>query len=315
MKIVFLDAETIGQVENLEKLDEFGTVTYYPLTKPQERIQRISGHEVIITNKVIIDREVMDASPMLRLICISATGVNNVDLAYAEKKGILVKNVAGYSTESVAQSTFSLLFYLLNKTRYFDEYVKSGKYIQSPVFTHIGRTFWQLSGKKFGIIGLGTIGKRVAQIATAFGAEVVYHSTSGNNLDQPYTHLSLDELLKKSDVVSVHCPLNDVTKNLITYSKLCMMKPSSILLNTGRGGIVNEGDLVRALNEDRIAGAGLDVLEHEPMLSNNPLMTVNNPEKLIVTPHVAWTSIEAREKLVDGIYQNIKDFVDTTNDK
>ena len=309
MKIVFLDAETIGQVNNLDKLDEFGKVTYYPVTKPNERISRISGNEVVITNKVVIDKEVIDASPMLKLVCIAATGMNNVDLDYAAGKGIQVKNVAGYSTESVAQSTFSLLFYLLNKPRYFDEYVKSGKYMQSPVFTHIGRTFWQLSGKKFGIIGLGTIGKRVAQIAMAFGAEVIYHSTSGKNLEQSYPHYKLDELLGASDVISVHCPLNDKTRNLITYRELSLMKPSSILLNTGRGGIVNENDLVRSLNENRIEGAGLDVLEHEPIQGDNPLLTVNDPEKLVITPHIAWTSIEAREKLVDGIYENIRNFV------
>ena len=310
MKIVFLDAETIGQVNNLDKLDEFGKVTYYPVTKPNERISRISGNEVVITNKVVIDKEVIDASPMLKLVCIAATGMNNVDLDYAAGKGIQVKNVAGYSTESVAQSTFSLLFYLLNKPRYFDEYVKSGKYMQSPVFTHIGRTFWQLSGKKFGIIGLGTIGKRVAQIAMAFGAEVIYHSTSGKNLEQSYPHYKLDELLGASDVISVHCPLNDKTRNLITYRELSLMKPSSILLNTGRGGIVNENDLTRALNQDIIMGAGLDVLSHEPILKDNPLLAIKKPDKLIITPHVAWTSKEAREKLIEGIYFNIINYID-----
>jgi lactate dehydrogenase-like 2-hydroxyacid dehydrogenase len=313
MKIVFLDTETIGEVSNLDKLDEFGEVTYYPVTKPDERISRISGNEVVITNKVVIDKKVIDASPMLKLVCIAATGMNNVDLDYAAGKGIQVKNVAGYSTESVAQSTFTLLFYLLNKPRYFDEYVKSGKYIQSPVFTHIGRTFWQLSGKKFGIIGLGTIGKRVAQIATAFGAEVIYHSTSGKNLEQSYPHYKLDELLGASDVISVHCPLNDKTRNLITYRELSLMKPSSILLNTGRGGIINEKDLAKALDENVIMGAGFDVLTHEPVLADNPLLKIRDPEKLIITPHVAWTSIEAREKLVEGIYQNIKRFINYTN--
>lgn len=305
LNIVFLDVSTIGDVKALDKIAALGNYKSFPLTSPPERIERIRGNNIVITNKVIIDKEIMDACPDLKLVCISATGMNNVDLEYAAKKGIAVKNVAGYSTESVAQITFSMLFYLMNKLRYFDEYVKSGEYSKSPIFTHHGRSFAELKGKQFGIIGLGTIGKRVAEIAHIFGARVVYHSTTGKNTNNSYPHLPIDELLSTSDIISVHCPLNDKTNNLISYNQFKGMKPSVIVLNAGRGKIVNESDLARALNENLIAAAGLDVLEKEPIAADNPLLKIKNPEKLLITPHIAWISEEAREQLIEGIYQNI----------
>ncbi|MGD2036193.1 MAG: NAD(P)-dependent oxidoreductase, partial [Bacteroidales bacterium] len=203
LNIAFLDALTLGEV-NLSGLEELGNLTCYEMTPPEKVIQRLKGIQVAITNKVIIDREIMEACPDLKLICIAATGMNNIDLASAKEKGIEVKNVAGYSTDSVAQSVFAMLFYLLHRSRYFDEYVKSGAYLSSPVFTHHGRSFWELKNKRFGIIGLGTIGHRVAEIAGAFGAEVVYHSTSGKNTGNDYLHLGLETLLSTSDVISVH---------------------------------------------------------------------------------------------------------------
>lgn len=305
LNIVFLDASTIGKVNAIEKIASMGNYKSYELTSPEERIGRILGNQVVITNKVIIDKDIIDACPELKLICISATGMNNVNLEYAKEKGIQVKNVAGYSTESVAQSTFAMLLYLVNKTRYFDEYVKSGDYSKSPVFTHHGRTFSELKGKQFGIIGLGTIGKRVAEIALVFGAKVVYFSTSGQNMSNVYPHLKLEELIKTSDFISIHCPLNDKTENLIGYEQLKTMKRSAILINAGRGKIVNEVDLARALNENLIEAAGLDVLEKEPINANNPLLRIANSEKLLITPHIAWISQEAREELVEGIYRNI----------
>jgi glycerate dehydrogenase len=305
LNIVFLDASTIGEVESISKIEQLGNYTSYELTKPEERIERITGNQVVITNKVVLDKEIMDACPELKLICISATGTNNVDLEYAAKKGITVKNVAGYSTESVAQTTFSMLLFLLNKLSYFDNYVKSAKYCDSPIFTNHGRSFWEIKNKQFGIVGLGAIGKRVAEIAKAFGAKVVYYSTSGKNLSANIPHKSFNELIETSDIISIHCPLNDSTENLFAYEEFVKMKPEAILLNAGRGKIVNEKDLAMAIDENQIAAAGLDVLESEPIQKDNPLLQVENKEKILITPHIAWISQEAREGLVEGIYNNI----------
>ncbi len=310
LKIVFLDASTLGHVKSIENIAKLGHYTSYEFTSPLERIERLKGHQIAITNKVIIDKEVMDACPKLKLVCISATGMNNVDLDYARLKGIEVKNVAGYSTESVAQMTFSMLFYLLTKTAYFDAYVKSGNYSTSAIFTHHGRSFWELKGKQFGIIGMGTIGKRVAEIASVFGARVVYYSTSGKNINGPYPHLAFDEILQSSDVISIHCPLNENTLNLFDYPQFQKMKSTAILLNAGRGKIINEADLARALNENLLAGAGLDVLEFEPIKADNPLLHLNNPEKILIAPHIAWISEESREELVGGIVKNIVNWIE-----
>lgn len=309
IKMVFLDTETVGNVDNLAEISSLGEYTGCGLTEPARRIERIRGHNVVITNKVIIDRDVMDACPELELICIVATGMNNVDLDYAAEKGITVKNVAGYSTESVAQCTFSMLFYLLNASRYYDDYVKSGQYAISPVFTHLGREFCELNNKLFGIIGMGAIGKRVAQVARAFGAQVVYTSTSGQNLEATgYQHLPLEELLRTADVVSIHCPLNDRTRNLLSETHLRLMKPTAYLLNMGRGGIVDEAALALILDEDRIAGAALDVLTAEPITEDNPLLKVHHKTKLFITPHIAWASREARRLLITRTAENIRSY-------
>ncbi|MBN2613230.1 MAG: D-2-hydroxyacid dehydrogenase [Bacteroidales bacterium] len=314
MKIVFLDADTVGNVSNLSRLGELGDFITYPLTPANMRIERVKGADVVITNKVVIDKEVMDACPGLKLICVAATGTNNIDLTVAREKGIAVKNVAGYSTESVAQSTFALLFYLMNKLRYYDDYVKSGDYCKSPVFTHHGREIIQLYGKRFGVIGLGSIGTRVAEIATAFGCETVYYSTSGRNTNsEKYKHLELDELLGTADVVSVHCPLNENTSGLIDIQRLRMMKPSAYLLNMGRGGIIVEKDLAKAIKEGVIAGAGIDVLVNEPINKDNPLLALKESEKIVITPHVAWAGIDSRNLLIEKIYYNISGFIKSYN--
>ncbi|MBN2485203.1 MAG: D-2-hydroxyacid dehydrogenase [Bacteroidales bacterium] len=305
LNIVFLDSSTIGEVKTIDKIASLGKYVSYSTTLPSQRIDRIKGNNVVITNKVVIDKEVIDACPELRLICIAATGMNNVDLPYAAQKGIVVKNVAGYSTESVAQHSFSMLLYLMSKMQYFDNYVKTGEYSKSAIFTHHGRSFTELKGQQFGIIGLGTIGKRVAEIAGVFGAKVVYYSTSGENTKSPYPLLSFGQLLETSDIISVHCPLNEKTEGLIGYEQLKKMKRSAILLNTGRGKIVDEPALAQALDEGLIAAAGIDVLEKEPIEANSPLLKIKNPEKILITPHIAWISEEAREQLVEGIFQNI----------
>lgn len=307
-KIVFLDAATLGAVENIDVFSQFGEYVKYDFTASEERVERVKGADIVISNKVMIDKSVIDSCPTLKLICVAATGMNNVDLAYAAERGIAVKNVAGYSTDSVAQITFSLVLELLSHTAQFDNYVKT-EYAGSRSFTCMKYEYSEIAGKRYGIIGLGTIGRRVAAIASAFGAEVVYYSTSGANNNSEYRRVELDELLTSCDIVSVHSPLNDKTNNLIDYNKLSLMKPTSIIVNVGRGGIVNEADLARALDANLIAGAGVDVFCKEPVLADNPLLKVRNSDKLVMTPHIAWASREARYRLVNMIVDNIKSFL------
>ncbi|MCX8044012.1 MAG: D-2-hydroxyacid dehydrogenase, partial [Desulfobacterota bacterium] len=268
---------------------------------------RLSQARIAITNKVVINRQVMEQLPFLKLICVAATGMNNVDLGYAQERGIEVKNVAGYSTESVVQVTFSHVLYLLCQHRYYDTYAKTA-WSSSPTFAHIGPPFYELAGKQWGIIGLGTIGRRVAEVARAFGCMVVYYSTSGKNMQQDIVRMELDDLLATSHIVTIHAPLNEQTQNLITYEKLQRLRDGSILVNMGRGGIVNEADLARILDE-RPLYAGIDVVTREPIDARNPLLQITHPERLSLTPHIGWTSIEARRRLVQGIADNIKEFL------
>lgn len=307
MKIVLLDGKTLGDDLDLTIFNALGDVTTYKFTHVDEVVDRIKDVDVVITNKVTLGAHNLKAT-QVKLICVTATGTNNIDLEYCKNNGIGVCNVAGYSTDSVAQHTFAMLFYLLEHLNYYDAYVKKGHYVDDEMFTHFARKFYQVKDKTWGIIGLGAIGRRVAEIATVFGAKVKYYSTSGRNNDQPYEQVDLDTLLKESDILSIHAPLNENTKNLIGYDELVKMKESSILLNLGRGTIVNEEDLVRALNENQIQAAGLDVLEHEPMNQGNVLLEIQDSSKLLVTPHIAWASKEARETVIAEVYANIETF-------
>lgn len=309
MNIVFLDEATVGKIPALELIKQLGTYTAYDFTPVEEKISRLKGADIAIINKVIIDREVMDSCPELKLICITATGMNNVDLEAAKEKGIVVKNVADYSTDSVVQTTFALLLELMNRVSVFNDYIYSGEYSKSNSFTLLTPSFNELSGKRYGIIGLGNIGRKVAAAATAFGAEVCYYSTSGMNNNSDYQQVSLDELLSTSDVVSIHAPLNEKTLGLIDSARLSQMKESALLINVGRGGIVVEEDLVNALNGNVIAGAGIDVFTTEPLPATNPLFKIENKEKLILTPHIAWASLEARERLIKKVAENISNFM------
>ena len=306
MKIVVLDAKTLGK-SDLSTLEQFGEVVIYPTTKPEETLDRIKDADIVVTNKVVIDEPLMKASP-LKLICVAATGMNNIDLEAAKRLGIAVKNVAGYSTTSVVQHTFALVFYLIEQMRYYDEYVKSGKWSDSGLFTCIDREFFEIAGKRWGIIGLGAIGQEVAKVARSFGCEVVYYSTSGQNSNCDYTRVSLGELLQTSRIISIHAPLNDKTKNLISKEELDLLQPGSVLLNLGRGGIIDENALAKAIDEKEIY-VGLDVTSTEPLPKESPLLQVKNQDRLLITPHIAWTSIEAREKLVEGIVKNIEEFL------
>ena len=310
MKIVCLDIESLGPV-SLSLFEKYGEVVYFDNTEPEETIAHIGGAEIIVTNKVRINREIMEACPNLRLICVAATGMNTIDLEAAAEKNIQVKNVSGYSTQSVTQITFAVLLSLMCHIEYFDRFVRSGEYAKSRLFTHYGRVFGELAGKQFGIIGFGAIGKRVAEVAAAFGAHPAYYSTSGKNLNAACPHLELDTLLRTSDVVTIHAPLNENTHNLIDYKRICLMKPTAYLLNMGRGNIINEADLARALDEERIAGAGLDVHGKEPIEADNPLLFIKNRERLIQTPHIAWISNEARTLLIEKVAENIRDFVES----
>lgn len=305
LTIVFLDAYSIGNA-TISSLASLGDFISYETTTPDQVVSRCINADVVITNKVKLMEVELEALPRLSLICIAATGMNNVDLIAAAEKGIQVKNVAGYSTDSVAEITFTLALGLIHHTQYYDRYVKSGAYSESGLFTHHGRPFFELKGKRWGIIGMGNIGKRVAEMASVFGAEVSYYSTSGQNLEAGYHSISLEELLAESDIVSIHAPLNEQTKYLIDYKKLCLMKPGAYLINVGRGGIVHEADLARALRECRLAGAGLDVFEQEPTSSENPLLSTDIQEKILMTPHIAWASVEARQRLVDTMVLHIR---------
>ena len=280
MKILMLETMTYGDDISLEQFNRLGEVVTYSLSSYEEAVVRMKEHnpDVVIINKTNMNAECMAAAPNLKMVAEAATGYNNIDTEYAKAHGIRVANVAGYSTQSVIQHTFALAFYLIEKMRYYDDFVKSGEYAEWPCFSH-------------------------------FGCNVIYYSASGHSYDVPYERYELDEFLKKSDIVSIHAPLNKYTENLFNYETLKKMKSSAVLLNLGRGPIVNDADLVKALNEGVIAAAGLDVITTEPVAKDNPLLTIKDSNKLIVTPHVAWATYEARTRLMDEIYLNIKAFM------
>ncbi len=308
MKIVFLDAKTIGDDISLDAFKEFGEFVTYPTTSKEQTVKHIGDAKIVLTNKVIIDKDVIDRCPKLELICIVATGMNNVDLDYAKKKNITVKNAAGYSTASVTQMTFTLAFYLIAQSKFYDEFVSSAKWSRSGLFTNVERPLKEIKGKKWGVIGFGTIGKSVAKIADAFGANVSYYSTSGVNNDKTFTRMELDEMLINCDIITIHAPLNKQTDNLIKKEQLNLMKKGAILLNLGRGGIVNEDDLADAIDNHGIL-AGIDVTKVEPINENNKLLHVKKKDNLIITPHIGWSSYEARVELMKIVANNIKDFL------
>lgn len=309
MKIVILDADTVGESPALDKIAALGEFIKYSRTAACDTAGRIADADIAITNKVVIGAAEMDASPRLKLICVTATGVNNIDLEAAAARGITVKNVADYSTESVTQTTFVHIFGLMCHGPYWDRFVKDGSWTASGLFTDISHTWGQLSGRQIGIIGMGKIGSRVAQVAEAFGMKVAYFSTSGTGHCKEYPCLPLEELLAQSDIVSIHAPLNERTRGLIGAAELRMMKPTAILVNVGRGGIVDEAALAAALDEGTIAGAGLDVFTREPLPAGHPLLCLKHPERLSLSPHVAWTSDEARETLMERTLENIVEFI------
>ena len=307
MNIVILDRKTLGLDIDMSIFDALGSVKSYDTTKPNETIQRLQDADIVVTNKVVISKEVME-NANLKLICISATGMNNVDLEYAKQKNIQVKNVAGYSSSSVVQLAFSMIFHIVQKLDYYKKYVDEGNWQKSEIFTHIDKPFFELDGKKVGIIGLGDIGRNFAKKASAFDCEVVYFSTSGNNSNAEYQRVELNELLETCDIISIHCPLNENTKDLLNYENMKNIKDGAILLNLSRGGIINEADLAKIIDEKEIY-CGIDVASVEPILEDNPLLNVKNKDRLILTPHIAWASVEARNRLVKMVAKNIEEFI------
>lgn len=305
MKIVFLDAATMGDV-SFEPIEQLGELVCYERSTPEEALERVGDCEVMIINKVRVTPELIDAAPKLRLICEAATGVNNIDLAYAAQKGIPVRNAVGYSTDSVVQATFMHILSLVGNAPYFDNVVKSGDYSAGGLFTDVSVNWWELAGKTVGIIGLGNIGSRVAKVADAFGMKVCYYSTSGTSHCKDYPSLPLDELMATADVISIHAPLNERTDGLIGERELRLMKKSAFIVNMGRGGIVNETDLAKAIDEELIAGAALDVFVTEPLPQDSPLLHTRYPERLRLAPHVAWASVQARTRLTAIIADNIR---------
>lgn len=305
LKIVFLDAATVGDTP-LEPVARLGRLTCYDRSTPEEALARVGDCDVLIVNKVRVTRGLLAAAPRLRLVCEAATGVNNIDLDACAERGIPVKNVAGYSTESVVQETWMHILSLAGNGPYFDGAVKSGAYSRSGLFTDVTRPFVELAGKCIGIVGMGTIGRRVAEVAQAFGMIVSYFSTSGTRHCTDYPAVELDELLATSDIVSIHAPLNARTQGLIGAAELARMKPTAFLVNMGRGGIVDEAALAAAVDAGTIAGAALDVFVTEPLPADSPLLHLAHPERVRYTPHTAWASVEARMRLVAAIAENIR---------
>lgn len=307
MKIVFLDEYTLGGT-NLDKIKALGDYTGYESTKPEEVIKRAQGAEVLIVNKVLIGAKEMDAIPTLHLICVAATGVNNIDLVAAKERGISVRNAVGYSTNTVAEATLGSILTLQRQVCYYDRYVKSGAYSASGQWVNFDRPTHRLWGKNWGVIGMGNIGREVARLATAFGCNVAYYSTSGATRNEEWPQRPLDELLAWADVISVHCPLNEKTAGLIGAEEIAKMKPSALIVNVARGGIVVEKAVAEALDSGQIAGAAFDVYPSEPMPADSPLLHTADPDKLLLSPHNAWSAVESIEVLVECIATNIKDY-------
>ncbi len=309
MKIVFLETDSLGDDVDLSIFDNLGEVIKYPRSEESKNKERIQDADIVVVNKVQMNEGTLKDALHVKLICITGTGTNMVDFPYVNKRHIQVANVKGYSTHSVVQHTFALLFYIYEKMYHYDMFVKNGSYIKSDIFSCFDRKFNELWGKTWGIIGFGEIGRGVARIAQAFGCKIIYYSTTGKNNNEEYQRVDFDTLLKESDIVSIHAPLNKDTENLIDEGALSKMKKSALLLNLGRGPIVNEDALVKALEDNIIAGAGLDVLKIEPMDETNPLIRIQDSTKLVITPHIAWATVEARKRCVGEVYENMSAFL------
>jgi glycerate dehydrogenase len=305
MKIVFLDAATMGDA-SMAEIAALGEFTCYPSSTAEEARVRAADADVVLLNKVIVDQAFLDACPQVRLICEAGTGINNINVKLCDERGVIVRNVAGYSTESVAQIAWMHILNLAGRAFHYNAYVRDGRYSAGSIHVDADHPFTEIYGKTLGIVGMGAIGQKVAAIGTAFGMKVIYYSTSGTGHCKDYPCVSLDELLTTADVISIHAPYNERTAGLIDYEGLCKMKPTAYIVNTGRGGIAVEADLVRAVDEGRIAGIGIDVYQKEPLALDHPYLHSKHPERILLTPHIAWYSVEARARLAHEMAENIK---------
>lgn len=310
MKIVVLERNSVGPDISVECFGDFGELVTYPNTLDHQVSERVKDADIIIANKALLNEASLKDAANLKMVCEFATGYDNVDLAYCKNRGIKVTNAVDYCTDAVAQHTFAMLFYLLEHLRHYDDYVKKGEYGAQDRFSNFDLPFVELAGKTWGIVGMGNIGRRTASIAKAFGCHVIFHSVSGKSTCTEYEQVTFDELLAKSDFLSLHCPLSDLTRDLIDKEALRRMKKTAILLNVARGPVVNNSDLYWALQNGEIAAAGLDVLEKEPITSDNLLGRIQDSNKLLITPHMAWATIEARTRIVTEVYENIQAFLD-----
>ena len=309
MKISILERDSLGIDVDMSEIDRLGEVTVYTSTTVENAIAHIGDADIIIANKLPLNETTLKEAKNLKLIAQTATGTNNVDFGCTNKMGIKVANVPSYSTDSVAQHTFAMLFYLVEKLRFFDDYVKNGTYSKSNCFSCLDMIYPEIAGKTWGIVGMGAIGRKVAQIATVFGCQVICYSASGRTYEMPYEQVDFDTLLARSDILSVHAPLNEHTKGLMNYEAFCKMKRSAYFINVGRGPIVVEEDLAKALEEGKIRAAALDVLCVEPIQEDNPLLKIKDSEKLLITPHIGWATSEARQRCVDVVAENIRAFL------
>lgn len=309
MNIVVLERNSVGPDIPVNCFEELGNVTYYKNTVSVEEVrERVKDADIIVANKSPMREESLKDAPNVKLICEFATGYDNCDLAYCKSRGIVVCNVVDYSTEMVAQHTFALALALSQKLPHYDDYVKSGAYSAQDRFSNFDVPFYELAGKTWGIVGMGNIGRRVARIAEAFGCRVIFYSITGKSTCTDYSQVDRETLLKESDFLSLHCPLSDLSRDFIDRDALKMMKNSAVLINVARGPVVNNADLYDALTNGEIAAAGLDVLEKEPLQLSNPLSRLKDSNQIIITPHLAWGSVEARTRCVQGVYNNIKAF-------
>lgn len=310
MKIVILERNSVGTDVSVDCISDFGEVTAYGNTVTVEEVkERVKDADIVIANKSPLNEETLKDAPNVKLICEFATGYDNCDLVYCKSRGIKVTNVVDYSTAMVAQHTFALAMYLSEKMNHYDTYVKSGAYSAQDRFSNFDMAFTEMDGKTWGIVGMGNIGKRVAKIAAAFGCKVIFHSITGKSTCTDYPQVDKDTLLAESDYLSLHCPLSDISKNFIDAEALKKMKKTAILINVARGKVVDNTALYHALMDGEIAAAGLDVIEEEPLRVTNPLSQIKDSNRLIITPHLAWASVEARTRCVLGAYENIAAFL------
>jgi len=310
MKIVVLDSYTMNPGDlDMAPLTTLGNCDIYDRTAPKDVLERIVGAEVVLTNKTVLDAEIISQAPCLKYIGVLATGFNVVDLEAARARNIVVTNVPAYSTASVVQMVFALLLELTQKVALHDKLVRKGRWEECPDFSFTAMPLVELEGKSMGVVGYGTIGRRVAQVAKAFGMDVLVHTANPDKYtgDTGVRFVDVDTLFRQSDVISLHCPLTDATRYLVDEERIALMKKKAILINTGRGPLVDDQALADALDAKAIGGAGIDVLTEEPPRIQNPLIGATN---CFVTPHIAWATREARRRLLDVAAGNVKAFLE-----